>query len=292
MERQLDALKDAVEAGDYAFVNAAQNDALRQVVQQLEGQTISYPSLIYDGPFSDALEQATPRGLTGEDVSREQAEARMATYLPTQFTASYLGELQGDIEAYRFEAATQHGTYYLDITKKGGNLLHLTCDAQPQDTVYSAEQCADYGEGYLRSIGVEGMQAVWVSNYNSVYYINYAYCRDDVIYYSDLMVLQVDAGTMTLVGVEARNYWYNHRERSLPSPALSAVEARQTVSLDLQVEGVRLALIPTDGGGELLTYEIGGTRGNDRYFVYVDATSGQEYKIMRVIDSAQGQLLL
>ena len=292
MERGLDKVKEQVDEGNFDFLGAEENNVFAQTVASFEAETVAYPALIYDGPFSDALEQAEPLGLTGETVTREEAEAKVALYLPTSYTLSYEGELGGKIAAYRFRAETEHGQYYLDVTRVGGHLLNLSADVTPADTVYTAEACSDYGLQYLAHVGISGMTPVWASNYNSVYYINYAYTDSDVICYSDLIVLKVSAETRTLVGVEARNYLMNHRARTIATPAVTAAEARAAVTQSLSVDGVRLALIPTEGGGERLTYEIAGVTSDNRYFVYVDAQTGKECKILRVIDSTEGQLLM
>ncbi len=292
MERGLEAVKAQVDEGDYRFSDADKTGIFATTLASFEAETVAYPALIYDGPFSDALEQATPMGLTGQTISQQEAAQKVSTYLPTEYTLSYLGDLGGKIEAYRFEAATEYGTYYLDITKVGGHLLNMAADRTPTDTVYDAEACSEYGQAYLERIGLNNMRAVWASNYNSTYYINYAYTQDDVVCYSDLVVLKIDAETKTLVGVEARNYLMNHRARSLPAPTVTSAEAQAAVHQNIRVDGVRLSLIPTEGGNERLCYEISGTTSDDRYFVYVDAATGREYKILRVIDSNEGQLLL
>lgn len=292
MEAGLDDVKTQVDQGNFDFVGAEENNVFARTVASFEAETVAYPALIYDGPFSDALDRAEPLGLTGEAITREDAEAKVALYLPTEYTLSYAGDLSGKIEAYRFEAETAYGRYYLDVTKMGGHLLNLSADAEPQDTVYTAEECSAYGLGYLERIGLEGMHAVWASNYNSVYYINYAYTEGDVVCYSDLVVLKINAETKTLVGVEARNYLMNHRARTIAAPAVTAAEAEAAVSQNVRIDGVRMALIPTEGGDERLTYELSGTTSDNRYFIYVDAQTGREYKILRVIDSTEGQLLL
>ena len=292
IEAGLTAVKEQVDEGDFSFLDAEEGNVFATTLATFEAETVAYPALIYDGPFSDALDQATPMGLTGEPISQEAAAQKVSTYLPTEYTLSYLGDLGGKIEAYRFAATTTGGTYYLDITKVGGHLLNLSADRTPDDTAYTAEECSLYGLQYLEHIGLSGMRAVWASNYNSVYYINYAYTQDDVVCYSDLIVLKVDAKTKTLMGVEARNYLMNHRARSIDEPAVSEEEARASVHQNLRVDGVRLCLVPTEGGGERLCYEVSGTTSNDRYFVYVDAQTGREYKLLRVIDSAEGELLL
>jgi germination protein YpeB len=291
LEAGLDKVKEQVEAGDFDFLDSAGSSVFAETVASFEAEAVAYPALIYDGPFSDALDTAQPMGLTGDAITREQAAQKVALYLPTEYTLSYLGELGGKIPAYRFAAETASGTYYLDVTETGGHLLNMSADVSPADTVYTAEECRDYGAQYLAHIGITDMQAVWVSNYNSVYYINYAYTQEDVVCYSDLIVLKVDAETKTLVGVEARNYLMNHRARELSPATITAAEAKATVSKKVQIDGARVALIPTEGGGERLTYEVSGTTSDNRYFFYIDAHTGKECKILRVIDSAQGMLL-
>lgn len=291
MERRLEEVREQAEQGNFSFLSDGEDNVFAMAVADFEAATVSYPALIYDGPFSDALALAEPMGVTGRAITREEAEAKVGEYLPTQFTLSFEGELGGSIPAYRFSAETAHGTYWLDVTQVGGHLLHMAANASPQDTVYSAEDCRTYGQQYLAHIGIANMQAVWVSNYNSVYYVNYAYVQDDVVCYSDLIVLKISAETMTLVGVEARNYLMNHHARTMESPAVTTAEATNTVHRNIQIDGVRMALIPTEGGNERLCYEVAGLAGDDRYFVYVDAHTGREYKILRVIDSQEGQLL-
>ena len=46
------------------------------------------------------------------------------------------------------------------------------------------------------------------------------------------------------------------------------------------------------GGGERLTYEVFGTIGEEKFFVYVDPCSGEEVRVLMVVDGEQGELLM
>ena len=293
IRQSLVTIQDRVEQDGYSFVAAlADTGVLGTDLADFEAEAVSYPALIYDGPFSDALDTAAPKGLEGEELTANQARQLVAVYLPYAGRVTEQGTLEGRIPAYCYRVDTAVGTYWLSIARQGGALLTMGSDATAQDTVYGVDEVVAYGIDYLDAIGLTDMQAVWVSNYNSVYYINYAYTTQDVVCYSDLVVLKVDAQTKRLVGVEALGYLYNHTQRTLPTPTIDAATARGAVREGLTVDSVRLALIPTEGGNEVLTYEVHGTMGDDQYFVYVDAANGQEYKIMRVVDSGQGELLM
>ena len=66
---------------------------------------------------------------------------------------------------------------------------------------------------------------------------------------------------------------------------------RGCVSPRLSVEHIRLALIP-DGSSERLCYEISSEYDGLDYFVYIDAVSGAQADILRVIDTYQGKQVI
>ena len=293
LEKALSQASDELQAEGYSFVAnlGKEGDAFGKALDGL-GADINYPALIYDGPFSDALDDRVVKGIKGEQITQEQAAELATVYLPQATRVEYAGDLTGDIPAYTFEVTTPTGDYRAAITKQGGYLMTLSQDAEPQDTLVDEEQAKTLGEDFLTRLGLTDMQAVWVSNYNSVYYLNYAYTVNDTVVYGDLAVVKINAETGEVMGLEALNYLYNHTARTIPSPKVSEQQARAAIHGELRVESVRLALIPTEGGEEKLTWEVYGTKGEDQYFVYVDAEKGYEYKILRVVDSGEGRLLL
>ncbi len=60
----------------------------------------------------------------------------------------------------------------------------------------------------------------------------------------------------------------------------------------MSVTSVRLALIPLSNGKELLTYEVYGGIEGYNFYIYVDAQTGKEVRVMQVIDSDEGELLM
>lgn len=293
IERSMAALQDEVEEDGFAFVSALgqSNPHLTDALARFETEAASYPALIYDGPFSDALDNKQPTIAAEPAVTQQQALESVSAYLPYAGRITYAGKREGALPVYCFDVATAQGDYRVEITVQGGYLASLNSAAAPDDTVIGEEEAIAFGQDYLASIGLDAMQAVWVSNYNSLYYVNYAYVQSGVVCYSDLAILQIDAQTKRLVGVETIDYLYNHTERALPAAAIDEQAAKDAVAGDIAVESVRLALIPTDGGSEKLTYEVYGKAGDEQYFVYVDAQNATEYKIMRVVDSGQGELV-
>ncbi len=289
-------LSAEVETGDFSFVDTLRKkDSLfSRTLRSFEQKDVDYPSMIYDGPFSDSLLEREAKALSGADVSEEDCRAIAAKVLGVQKTSeiSVKSGSKNVFETYDCEADTPAGKAYVIIAKRGGFPVSFSLPEDAQNALHiEAADAERYAEQYLRNIGIENMKAVWASLYDNVYYVNLAATRDGVILYPDLIKVKVGGDNGRIVGMEALNYVFNHTERDIPAAVVTEQEAAEAISEYISLSSCRLALVPTKGGGEALTYEFYGTKGADKYFVYVDALTGEELKIMRVLDGERGLLL-
>ncbi len=121
--------------------------------------------------------------------------------------------------------------------------------------------------------------------------VNFAPVQDGVVLYPDLVKVQMSMETGMPVGLEAANYLANHVERRLDAPALSVEEARARLNPALDVGHGRLCVIPLDGG-EALCYEFAASLDGADYLVYIDAATGEERNIYRLVKDADGTLVI
>ena len=70
-----------------------------------------------------------------------------------------------------------------------------------------------------------------------------------------------------------------------------AAEAAEKLNPAFESDGSRLTVIPTDDG-EAPAYEFFGTYGGNRYYIYIDAMTGNEIEMFTVIGTAQGKALM
>ena len=92
--------------------------------------------------------------------------------------------------------------------------------------------------------------------------------------------------------MDAKLYIDNHTEREVAHPKLRVEQAEQNVSKDIMIEASRLALIPLSNGKEKLAYEFYGSASDGTYYVYIDALTGHELQIFKVVETEEGTLLL
>ncbi|HAN44654.1 MAG TPA: hypothetical protein DCP97_04605 [Ruminococcaceae bacterium] len=121
--------------------------------------------------------------------------------------------------------------------------------------------------------------------------VNFAGIQDKVTLYTDLIKVGVALDNGQIVFYDARGYITNHRKRELEAPKISAEQAAKSVSKNLMITSSKLALIPSMGLNELLTYEFR-TKAPDgkNVLVYVNAITGAEEKILILLETETGVL--
>lgn len=292
-------LNDRLSVGDVP-VAALTSDEYFTAVDDTYASTedvSKFPTLIYDGPFSESTEKQEARGVTGSEVTIDEArQTALKLANIAQFESE--GDSNGKIPAYDF-----HGTYEdgrgvdVSITKTGGHLLWLmssatgTASGVPDDT--TVDKLKQAGLQWLSAQGYDSMEATYAQYYSGAALINFAYVQDDAIVYNDLIKVWIDVETLTVIGADARNYLFSHTERDIAAPALSAEEAEAKVSVNLDIQSRKLALIPMTPTTERLCYEFKGTcKEGDEYIIYIDAETGAEQQIFAIINTENGQLTL
>lgn len=262
--------------------------------QKLSG--IEYPSLLYDGPFSDGVRQGAPRGLSGEEITSEQAVEAGRAFLGAA-RAQRASDMQGPIPCWGVSAETDGVTITLQVTRQGGKILWMAPETAGFETKLGMEACVARARESLESHGFGEMEPSFTQQYDGLAVISFAAVQDGVTLYPDLVKAQVRMDTGEVVGLEANNYWMNHTERENLAPQVDEQQALRAVSGRLTVTGSRLCVIPVDDGldsgkTEKLCWEFAGEWNGSRYFVYIDAETGEEEKVLKVVAGNGGTLTI
>ena len=250
----------------------------------------AYPSLIYDGPFSDHILQQSPRSLAGTyTVTEDAARQAAAKALGVQTSQLTLEETEySRMESFCFSG---DGVYAI-VTKQGGFVCTVLKERMPQSENISADDALKRAQSYLSSLGYENLDSSYYEIAGNILTANFAARQGNVTMYPDLVKVGVAMDSGEIVALDARGYLMNHTERKPQAPAFSLEQAQKQVSPLLKVEKGGLALIPTPGLNEVLTYEFHCTGENgDRVLVYINASTGYEEQILIIVESDEGILV-
>ena len=275
--------------GNFSFVDASIFDdsgmnELSLGMGDMTSESIDYPAMIFDGPFSTALETQEVKGLVGEEISVEYAQnyLKNTVFEGESAKITYLRETNGDISTYDFEVNLDGKDYDVQVSKVGSLVITISSFAENGDAVMSGEKAIEIAEKFANKIGFESMKSVWLEIHDNVAYINLAPVIDDVIYYPDLVKVKVDLASQQIIGFEAVNYAFNHTQRE-PEFNLTISECEEVLGFDYNILKTSKTVIRLDGGREISAYEFMCERIDGIYFYYIDANTGEVARTMKLV---------
>ncbi|GFN22772.1 germination protein YpeB [Thermanaeromonas sp. C210] len=257
------------------------------------------PSLNYDGPFSDHLEKARPLGLTGTAIDQPQAErnalafAGSASGTPCRVTV--VSPVNGRIPCFGISLVDDKRpgiVSRVDVSQQGGHIISFLNPRPVNNATLDAQAAAERAVSFLKAHGFPAVVPTYTLRQGNTQLITFAVREKGVILYPDQVKVKVALDNGEIIGFDATPYYMAHHQRNLPEPAVGVEDIRAKVQPHLKVEGIRLALIPTAGGREILTYEVTTSLDNERYLLYFNALTGEEEKVMKIVDLPGGQLTM
>ncbi len=263
----------------------------------MEDKFSDYPSLIYDGPFSDNVIEGKPKGLAGKDIKAEEAKKAAEKFIGADKVGKIIvsSSGKGKINTFGLEIIPKDNnrerSISIDITKKGGHVLWMLNPREVPEKKLTDQKASDIAKKFLEKQGFGKLEETYFLKNDNTTVITYIGVTDDgILVYPDLLKVKVALDNGEIVGFDAYPYLMSHDKREIPKPKLTEAQAREKLSKRLTVERVKLAVIPMPGNKEQLCYEFKGRNETNDYFVYINAETGYEENILRIIKEANGTL--
>ncbi|MBE5787931.1 MAG: hypothetical protein E7324_10420, partial [Clostridiales bacterium] len=250
---------------------------------------VSYPTMIYDGPFSDARQQGAAAALGEREITREEAHQAAREFVGAErvIGVSQGADMGGAIPCYGVTVQLSDITLECAVTKRGGKVLWMAPDTADFAQRLSLEECRENALSFLESRGYGPMESTHFQVYQGMVVVAFAPLQGNTLLYPDQVKVQLRGDTGQVVGIEARSYWENHGHRGVFSPRLTQEEAQGAVSSRMQVKSCRLCLIPKHQQ-EILCYEFRGEYKGEDYLVYIHADTGEQEELLKVVESETG----
>ena len=263
--------------------------------QTVEADFPQVPTLIYDGPFSEHLSGRTPQMLEGlPQVTEEEARRAAAAFAGLRaevFTRTSDGA--GNLPAWGFSALVDGGELYVEITKQGGQVLQMLSSRPVGEAALSRKEGVEQAAAFLEEHGYRDMAPSYFLEGDGILTVHFAPVLDGVYCYPDLVKVGVALDNGDVVSFEAHGYLMNHGAREPAAPAVSADEAAERVDSSLTVLSRQLALIPTGGEYEVLCHEFKCQNADGGHvLVYVNAATGQQERILLLLEDENGTLVI
>lgn len=309
LENTLAQLSKDMESGRISWKQLTQktNNAFAQQVSNISLDSFSnleenfheYSGLIYDGAFSEHLTSKEKKGLTGEEVSEEDAKKVVENFVGAENIKeiSLNGESENtEILTYDFSVNLQDGRddnkMSISISKKGGHIVYMTYNRDINAESMNEEEAVAKAKEFLVSREIENMKETYYIKEGGMLTINFAYEQNGVIIYPDLIKIKIALDNGQIMGMETSGYLNSHYVRNIENPKITLEEAKKTLNKKLEVESEKLAIIPTEYQTEILCYEFKGKVNDKNYIVYINAENGREEDILLIVDTGNGTLTM
>ncbi len=247
-----------------------------------------YPTLIYDGPFSDHIGQATPKFLEGKgEILQGNAENCAAEFWGvSQNEIEHVNDTQGGLPTYNFMC----GDSRLSVTKSGGYIASLINPREIGKEQLDYETALAKAKEFFERRGITDLQESYYVINDGKCTINFAAVQEGVLLYPDLVKVSVALDNGEIVEYNSSGYLMNHTTRDVAAQ-MTEQQARQSVSPRLTAQEGKLCVIPTAGKNEILCYEFLCTaQDGQQVLVYVNASTGSEEQILLLMESDEGVL--
>ena len=254
----------------------------------LEETLTDYPTLLYDGPFSEHKVTGEAEMLKNASEVTENAARDKINEMFGERELTFKEVSAGEIPAYEF---TFEGGY-ASVSLDGGYVLEFREYNADTTTAISYEQARSAAQKFLRKNAHANFHETYYYADNGVCVINFAATQGAVICYADLVKVGVDMSSGNIVFYEAGGFVANHKTRETTGAKYSFDEAKNIVSPNLKITNYATALIPSAGGEEKLCYEFTcEAEDNTEILVYINAETLQEEDIFILLKTDGGTLV-
>ena len=250
----------------------------------------NYPTLLYDGPFADAVLNREPQMIKNKDnITKEQAREIAATALNCNINqVGNENNEDGKIPCYTFTCGQKH----IGISKQGGYVSYILYGGKITQSSITEDNARNIAKSYLKNIGYENMKETYYMTNDNICVINFAYSKDGIIYYSDLIKVGISMADGKVLSLEAEGFLTNHIERKGFSEKIKLDEIKKNASPYLKIIDTKKCVIPKENGLEIECYELHceSNETGEEVLIYVNAQTGAEENILLLLYSDGGTL--
>ncbi|MFZ3373197.1 MAG: PepSY1/2 domain-containing protein [Desulfitobacteriaceae bacterium] len=254
---------------------------------QLDASLQKLPPFSYTGEFSNRT-VAEPLGLPQGEVNREQALSVAKDFLAKVGFPKAVPELASETQGHMGGYLWKSGDVLLEVSRRGGVVISYRDQRSPEARTLSVDDAKTKAMATLKALGWQ-LSLTSTEDFGPYLQLEAISEQAGIRYYPDKVRFTVAMDNGQLIGLDATPYYAYHHERSLPKEILQIKQVMTKLRSDFKIAESRQAVISKIGNREVLCYEFRGRYQGEDYLIYLNSTSGDEEKILRVIRTPRGE---
>jgi germination protein YpeB len=305
LENTLNQLENDLYSGEVSWNELTSSNTLQyaqavdnvSVFSTIDSNFEEYEGLIYDGAYSEHIEKVDKKGLTGEDISEDEAEIIVRNLYSSEQIKNITrnGFIENaNIPEYDFTVEFENSdvTSNVEISKKGGHIILIEKNRDVNEIKISNQEAKEVGKEFLSSLDFKNMKQTYYSTIENIITVNYAYEQNGITVYPDLIKVKIALDNGEILGLESSGYLNSHETRTINEAKISIEEAKENLNSNLEITSEGKAIIPTKWKTEIVCYEFKGKVKDTEFLIYVNCQTGKEEDILVVIDNENGEITI
>ncbi len=280
---ELNILEGNISNGSFSLMDLnEENENTDGIFGKIDENLIEYPSVIFDGPFSDGQERETPK-TKREPVTKEQAQEYIKNL---GFDCVFDTEIGGQNPLYQFK----NENTIIQVIKNGCLLHLLVSDEKETNAILTKEQALIKAEEFVQKLNWGNVKNIWQEYYGNFIVFNFAPEINQTVIYPDIFKVKVSLKDGSILGFEGKSYIMNNQKRQIPEVQITKEQAKSKLKEGFLIETSRLSLISINEK-EQLAWEFFGKFNDLEFAVYISAIDGEEKTSFRILSTETGQMV-
>lgn len=296
LSEKLNSMGHSLQNGTFAFEKQsnmllktdAVSDNVFEKMDDVEQTLSDIPSLVFDGPFSNHIENMKPKLLEGkEEITKKQGQEIANKICGDSGELDFSFEEEGNIPCYVYK----NDDCTVAVTKKGGYPIYMLNSTFAGEISIKYEDAVTKAKEFLESIGYKNMKESYYFTEDGICTVNFAYVQNGAVCYADLIKVSVNLQSGEIHSFDATGYISCHTERKVPDNIMTAEEGRKKLYSGLEISETSACFAPTEWNTENYCYEyVCTTKNGQQLLVYLNAVTGEEENVLILLYSDGGVL--
>ncbi|MCM3747377.1 germination protein YpeB [Paenibacillus pasadenensis] len=277
-------LQDKLQWMDVEMALAAKEqksgNAIIDGLKDVDGKVGKYEAIDWGPTVTGMYEKRTIKMLSGEPTTAEEIKQKAASFLGLDSASAITVKENGKDTPYATYSATvkkERGhNLSMDFTNRGGELIWYMKQRDISGNKIELAEAKLRAAEFLDKHGYPTMEAVTYDQLGNEGVFTFVHKKDNVLIYPDKVTAKVALDNGEVVGLQAGDYVYSHRDRKLDKPEMSVDQVRKGLTPAMSKAKGRLALIKNEDNQEVLCYEFKGKTNGTNYRIYLNADNGSE----------------
>ncbi len=281
IRQELDQLTEKMTDKDLTAYMKGKECVLKDTLNRLESMAMEENRAAMEGKNMPIPREETVEGRIDGAQAVERCKEYFAKYNVQDFQC--VGETSTRAySAYNVQGYDEKGTMlFAEIRQQDGALIGFDYYEECSAENFDIENAQKIAEEFLDDLGYEDMEVMRFRNMGSTAEFTFVYEDDGVVYYPDEIRVKVCRTRGVVTGMDASKFLQNHGGRVEMNVKMTLETAYKKLSDKLTVETSRLAVVNT-ARGRRAAYEFLCSYQDSKYFIFLDAETGEEIAIINV----------